>query len=181
MSTNVARLRRPVSSPASFLGPATVTGAGASTVEVALPDGTTAEARVALAFAYEPVVGDTVLVIGGDEHYVIGVLAAQGKAVLSFPGDLEVRAAGGELRLTGDRGVSIGGPSLQVQVGKLELVARAVTQRFDTLRQRVTELLSVHAGQSHTVVDGTSHTRAESASILTKENVTINGKAIHLG
>ena len=47
--------------------------------------------------------------------------------------------------------------------------------------QRVTDLLSVHAGESQTIVDGTSHLRADSASILTQEKVTLNGKAIHLG
>jgi hypothetical protein len=31
------------------------------------------------------------------------------------------------------------------------------------------------------VVEGSSYTRAESATLLTKEKVSINGKAIHLG
>ena len=47
--------------------------------------------------------------------------------------------------------------------------------------QRVTEMLSVHAGSSHTLVDGASHAQSTSATILTKETVTINGNEIHLG
>lgn len=194
---NVAKLRiaeppaatsRPASEPTSaptYLGPARVTGRTATHVEIELPDGRRASATPALAFTYEPAVEDTVLVIartaeGEGDHYVIGVIATTGRGVVSFPGDLEVRA-GGRLRLAAGDEVEIAGREMRVNVGKLELVARAVTQRFDTLKQRVTELLSVHAGTSQTVVDGTSHLRAKNASMLTEEKVTINGKAIHLG
>lgn len=180
--TNVARLRpADPASAAPYLGPAEVLGCSPLSLDVVLPDGRRVEARLALAFSYAPEVGDTVLVIAQDEHYVIGVLAGRGKGVLAFPGDLELHAVGGALKLTGDRGVTVEGPSMRVTVGKLELVARAVTQRFESLRQRVTELLHVHAGESHTIVEGTSHLRAESASILTEQKVTLNGKAIHLG
>jgi hypothetical protein len=182
MSSNVARLRpaEPLAVPAgTYLGPAVVRVAGALSVEVDLPDGRALEARLALGFTYQPAVGDTVLLIAQDEAYVIGVIASTGKGVLEFPGDLEVRA-GGTLTLAGQQ-IAVSGREMRVHVGKLETVARAVTERFDNLRQRVSELLSVHAGESQTVVEGTSHLRAESASILTKEKVTLNGKAIHLG
>lgn len=180
---NVAKLRIPSreAEPApTYLGPACVVGRSATRVEIELPDGLRVEAHVALAFTYEPELGDTVLVIAQREHYVIGVLATSGRGVISFSGDLEVRA-GGRLRLAGHDGVDIEGRDLRMNVGKLEMVARAVTQRFDTLKQRVTDLLSVHAGASHTTVDGTSHLRAKNAAVLTEEKVTINGKAIHLG
>jgi hypothetical protein len=186
--SNVARLRidEPPqvssSSPAAtFLGPGEVLAVGPLGVEVALADGRRMDARLALAFAWEPAVGDTALVIAQEEAYVIGVLASRGKGTLAFPGDLELRAVGGSLTLAADQGVAISGRTLQVNVGKLEMVARAVTQRFDSLRQRVTDLLHVHAGESHTVVEGSSHLRAKSASILSEEKVSINGKAIHLG
>ena len=69
----------------------------------------------------------------------------------------------------------------KVRAGKLEMIARTVNQRFQSLRQHVAELLSVQAGSTHTTVEGASVTSAESSTLLTKNKVTINGKAIHLG
>ena len=92
-----------------------------------------------------------------------------------------MRAVGGRLRLSGDEGVVVSGPSMQVSVGKLELVARAVVERFVSLTQRVSDMLSVQAGKSHTVVEGTSYQQAKSATMLVHEKISINGKAIHLG
>lgn len=168
--------------PHAYLGPATVKGsAPCARVTLALRDGTELEAEVALAFQYEPGRGDTVLCIGNEEgFYVIGVLATAGRAVMTFPGDLELRAAG-ELTLRGEDGVRVEGPSMQVEVGRLELAARAVSQRFHSLRQTVTDLMSLRAGKTHTVVEGSSYTRAHDATLLTKDKVSINGKAIHLG
>jgi hypothetical protein len=189
---NVAKRRipqaLPLASEPTYLGPAQVVGRSTTHIEVEMPDGTRAMATPALAFTYEPAVGDTVLVISAGhphpgarrDHYVIGVIATTGRGVVSFPGDLEVRS-GGRLRLAGHDGVDIEGREMRLNVGKLEMVARTVTQRFESLKQRVTDLLSVHAGASQTMVDGTSHLRAKNASVLTEEKVTINGKAIHLG
>jgi hypothetical protein len=50
-----------------------------------------------------------------------------------------------------------------------------------SLCQRVSDLLSVHAGEAHTVVSGTQLTQAHTAAILTEGTVTINGKEVHLG
>lgn len=188
--SNVARLHRdpvserrdaPPAKPPHRLGPAEVLVGGPSTVTLRLSDGEEREARVALAFAYEPAQGDTVLAIADDAGcYVIGVLAGAGKGVLTFPGDLSVRAQG-RLHLSGEEGVEIDAPHVQIRTGSLGMLARAVTQRFESLRQVVVDLLSVQAGKSHTTIDGPSYTRAESATLLTKDKVTINGKAIHLG
>ena len=146
-----------------------------------LRDGAQRHAEMALAFRYEPTVGDTVLAIGdADGCYVIGVLHSAGKTVLSVAGDLEINAAGA-LRLRGEQGVAIEGAQMQVEVGKLEIVARQVAQRFERLRQSVSELLSVRAGATHTVVEGATFTRAREATLLTKDKVNINGKSIHLG
>ena len=68
-----------------------------------------------------------------------------------------------------------------VRTGKLQVIAEAAVQRFSSLCQRVTELFSLHAGERHTVVDGTSHEQAKSAAIVTEEKMSINGKAIYLG
>lgn len=186
--SNVARLHR-APSPSSVapserrhqLGPAEVVRGGAASVTVRMPDGAEHEARVALAFTYEPGAGDTVLVIGDEGgFYVIGVLAGAGKGTIEFPGDLTVRAAG-RLHLAGEAGVTIEGPDTQVNTGTLRILARAVTQRFESLKQHVVDLLSVQAGKAHTTIDGASFTSAESSTLLTRDKVTINGKAIHLG
>lgn len=184
--SQVAHLHRVANEPSPIpssheLGPAQVLEATALGVLVAWPSGAEREARLALAFSYEPAVGDTVLVIADARGaWVIGVIAGTGKGRITFPGDLEIQA-GGRLALSGHEGVEIDTPKLEVRAGKLEMIARTVNQRFQSLRQHVAELLSVQAGSTHTTVEGASVTSAESSTLLTKNKVTINGKAIHLG
>jgi hypothetical protein len=167
---------------APHLGPAVVSRVLASgEVEVRLSTGKVATALSAVAFSYEPVADDVVLVIGDESaFYVIGVLAGRGKATIEAHGDLEIRAAG-KVHIAAGEGVVLQGPEVAVQADKLRMVAGAVTQTFGSLYRRVTELLATHAGQRHTVVEGTSHEQAKSATILTEEKMTINGKAIYLG
>jgi hypothetical protein len=182
--SNVAVLRnlRPDPAGGGFsLGPGVVERVHPHVLEVALKGGDRAEAVIALGYAYEAREGDVVLVVGDREaHYVIGVITGSGRATLSFPGDVDVRA-GGVLRLAGDKGVAIEAPEVAMTSSKLRVIAGAVVQTFQSLRQRVSELLSVQAGQSHTIVEGTSLTQAKSATIVTEEKVTMNGKEIHLG
>jgi hypothetical protein len=165
-----------------YLGPAVVLETGAQTLRVELPAGPTAQAQMALAFPYEAAVGDVVLVITREDRaYVIGVIHGTGQTVLSLPGDVALRAANGQLRLSGDTGVVIDGPEVSLHATKLRMVASNVVQRFANVCQRVSDLLSVRAGQSHTVTEGSSYTQSKSAAIITEETVTINGKAVHLG
>lgn len=164
-----------------YLGPAEVSAVSAHAVTVRLPRGGAAEARLALAFPYDPRPRDEVLVIGTAEgHYVIGVLCGTGPTALSFPADVELRA-GGTLKLAADKGVSVEAPDVSVTAKRLHMLAAGVVQTFTSLRQRVTELLSTHAGESHTVVEGSMHTQSKSATILTEGKVAINGKEVHLG
>jgi uncharacterized protein DUF3540 len=165
-----------------YLGPACVTEVHGQSVTIELPGGETAAAQLALAFLYQPVPGDVLLVIGREEtYYGIGVLHGTGKTVLAFHGDVELRAVDGALNLAGDRGVNVEGPKIEMHTGKLSMIAESVVQKFSSVFQRVSSLLSVHAGKSHTIVDGASFTQAESGAIVTKEIMTINGKQIHLG
>ncbi len=191
--SNIARLQ-PKSQPSVLpqlqragLSQADVVDTGVLTLELALLSGgertgARVEARLAVAFQYTPTVGDRVLVVGDDDgFYVIGVLVAQRQEnQLSFVGDVEV-AATGKLHLRGEEGVELSGPQVQVRAGKLEMMARTLTTQYDRVRQRVVELLSLQAGTTHTVVEGSAHTRAKNATLLTKEKVSINGKSIHLG
>jgi hypothetical protein len=165
-----------------YLGPACVTEVKGREVAVELPDGRSVAAKLALAFLYEPAPGDVLLIIGREEtYYGIGVLHGTGKAVLAFQGDVDLCAVNGALRLSGEKGVTVEGPELAVHTPKLRMIADSVVQTFNSVYQRVTSLLSVHAGKSHTVVDGPAFTQAESGSILTLDAMTINGKQVHLG
>jgi Protein of unknown function (DUF3540) len=151
-------------------------------VYVDLPGGSAAvRAELALAFPYEPAAGDMLLVIGrGAAHYVIGVLHGTGRSLFALPGDVGLHA-GGSLQLSAEKGIRLKSAELEVQTGTLRMIAGKVTQSFTSVYQRISELLSVHAGKSHTLVEGSSYAQSKSAAILTEETVTINGNAIHLG
>jgi Protein of unknown function (DUF3540) len=169
-------------SVSDYLGPAEVLEVETDAVRVRLPGGAVVPAELAMALAYEPVVGDRLLVIGrGADHYVIGVLHGNGRTALTVQGDVDLRAANGRLRLSGDLGVEILGPELEVRTGKLEVVADAAVQRFTSLYQRVTKLFSIRAAQAHTVIDGAQVTQAREATIQTEGTMTINGQEINLG
>ncbi len=167
---------------AEYLGPAEVTAVRPQELDLLLPSGSRVTALMALGYRYEASVEDVVLVIGNPSgHYVIGVLHGTGKTVFAAPGDVEVRAVDGVLRLTGDRGVELDGPDVSVRAGKLRMLADVVSQTFTSLRQHVRELLSVRAGTTHKVVEGAVYSQAKSATLLTEGKVAINGKEIHLG
>lgn len=165
-----------------YLGPASVVEVADGEVHVELPDGETFIVEPAFVVPYQPALGDVLLVITkGSGRYAIGVLHGTGKTVLALPGDVEVRAEGGTLRFFGERGVEIFGPELSVHAEKVRVIADSVTQKLGSLVQRVRGLLHVQAREMHTIVDETSITKAKSASVLTEETMTINGKQIHLG
>lgn len=182
---NVARLfneRVEAASAEEYLGPARVVEASVGGLRVELEDGASVTATLALAFPYEAVAGDVVLVIGKrDRHYVIGVLHGTGRSVLALQGDVELRAVNGALTLVGEKGVQIEGPELDVSVGKLKMAADSVVQKFTNVYQHVKALLSVRAGETHTLVDDATFAKSKSATILTEEKMAINGKEIHLG
>jgi hypothetical protein len=182
MSNVAVLLTKRAESLRDYLGPADVTRVFAHEIEVRLPTGVETRARIALATTYEAREDDVVLVIGNaDGYYVIGVLNGSGRTVLEFHGDVDVRAVGGALHLSADKGVHIHAPEVEVNTGKLRLVADAVVQTFTSLRQRVAEIFSLQAGQTHTVVEGSAFSQSKSATIQTQEKVLINGKEIYLG
>lgn len=182
---NVAALKTEVMGAyraATYLGPAEVVRAGAGRVQARLPGGGSVEARLALPFAYRAEPGDEVLVIGGDDgHFVIGVLDGQGKTELAIRGDVQLHAVDGQLALSGDRGVRIDGDRIDLQTRRLSVVADTVVEQFQSLKKRVRDLFSVEAGRRHTIVEKSTYEQAESATLVTKKKVSINGKEIHLG
>jgi hypothetical protein len=179
---SVAREASASAEATEYLGAAELIEARGSSLAVELTDGRRVNATMALALPYEPIVGDVLLVIGrGEAHYVIGVIRGQGRTALTFHGDVELSSLDGRVVVTGQRGVELRGPEVEVHAGKLRMVADAVVQRFTSFYQGVAELLSVHAGESHTLVDEGSFLQAKHAVLQTEETVTINGKEIHLG
>ena len=175
--SNVAPLLR--SAPQSpDLGPAVVTQIG---VEVWVErEGRRLPVTLALAQPYSPAVGDVVLVIGNEEgSWVIGVIQSRGRSTLRVDGDLDIEA-GGEVRIAGRR-LHLEAAEVSFAGQRLHALFESASQRFGSLVQSVRELAHLRAGETHTVVEGTSHTQARSASLVTEEKVRINGKAIHLG
>lgn len=166
-----------------YLGPARVAAVEPGNIAVELPGGgLSVSVEMALALPYLPVVGDTLLVIGREQkYYAIGVLHGMGRTVLSLAGDIEVHARDGALSLSGDKGVSIRGAELEIEAGKIRMVADAMVQKFNSVYQRVSALFSVRAGETHTIVENTALTKAKNATILTEDTVTVNGKQILLG
>jgi len=165
-----------------YLGPARVCQVKAHQVQLRLPEDRLVWARLALAFSYEPQLDDEVLVIGKDEgHYVIGVLQGSGTARMTFPHNVELRSAKGTVRVVGGKGVEIEGPELAMRADRVRMFARSMVQQLGSVYQTVTEVLHLCASATYTLVEGTSHTQAKRAKLLTEEEVSVNGKSINLG
>ncbi|MBI4952522.1 MAG: DUF3540 domain-containing protein [Myxococcales bacterium] len=183
--SNVTVLRSERPEPAQiqpYLGPGTVETVEAGALSLRLSSGATVRAVLAMPIPYAACVGDVMLVIGNpDGHYVIGALSGTGRAVLELAGAVDVRAVGGPLRLQSDQAVLIDAPEVELRASRLRTVAEAAIQKLGSLRQLVTELWSVHAGQIHSVADGASVAQADTTAIVSRGKVTLNGKAIHLG
>jgi hypothetical protein len=172
----------PVPQADDYLGPGRVIEAHGHEAVVEIRGGTPVRATLALSIPYAPRAGDVLLVIGkGDEHYVIGVIHGSGTTSLSFQGAVELTATGGPLTLSSDHGIALHGPEVEVETGKLHIVAGAMVEKLTSLYQRVRGALNVHAGTTHTVVDDASFLTAKNASIVTEETMSINGDQIHLG
>jgi hypothetical protein len=164
------------------LGRGVVTAVHPTGVTVVLPDGAEVTAELALALPYAACEGDVLLILGdGAECFVVGVLSGRGKTSLELQGNVSLRAVGGALDLSGDEGVCVHGPAVEVRSDKLHMVARSVVETFSSLFQRVTDVLNVHSRQEVSVVDEGSYRQAKTASLQTEGTVTINGKEILLG
>ena len=165
-----------------YLGPADVSDVRGRDVHVKLPDGRRARAQLAFTFPYTPVAKDVLLVIGrAGRYYAIGVLCGNGRTDLALQGD--VRALRHERNAHPEREPwdPPAVPEVDIATRGLRVVARDVMQKFESVIQRVSSILRVHAGESRTLVDGTSTLQAKRAPILTEETVSINGSEVHLG
>lgn len=165
-----------------YLGPAEVVTSGRRQLDVALPTGEVVEATLALAYPYEPARGDTLLVIGGEEGlYIIGVIEGKGRLRMDFFGDVQLHARDGALTLSGDHGVKLRGPLLEVITDSFSVMASQAVQKFTTFHQRVREILTVQAGESYSIVEKTALHRAKKYAVVAQETASVNGKQILLG
>jgi hypothetical protein len=162
-----------------YLGPARVTALRGDRVEVDGPSGPVT-AQMALAAPYSPRPDDVVLVIGGEECWVIGVLRSRGLTSLVVPGDLELRAMG-RVELVGEQGVEIRGPRVTLRADKLETVARATFEHVKDSYRWVSGAVHTTAGRVRTLVSGSATLSAERIIERAKKDVKIDGERINLG
>ncbi len=167
--------------PGTWLSPGRVIEVQAHGVRLQLPDGRELFARMALPLSYEAALGDELLLLGdATSAYVTGVLSGNGQTRLALKGDVSL-ATDGKLELSSQTSISLDAPSVEVRADRLHTVAGRVTEVFDSVRKTVRQLLSVRAGEQHTLVEGTSQLVAKNARTLSEGKVTINGKEIFLG
>lgn len=164
-----------------YLGPATVAGVAHRHVELDHPGGR-CTARIAVAQSYAPVVGDTVLAISrGTEWYVIGVLEGSGTTTFTAPGDVEFHAPRGRIEMLARDGVFLKSDLVEIVATRLELTARHLFERFSDATQWISETLHRRIGRMHTKVEGDYDLKAGRITELADDDVTIDGKTIHLG
>jgi hypothetical protein len=165
----------------TYLGPARVRATAGNRVQLEFPD-ELPWAMLALAYPYQPAVGDTVLAAGqGANWYVIGVLQGSGKTTLMVPGDLELLAPRGRIRLMAGKGVQVKSPEVKITADKLELVARRVMEHFTDAVRWVKDTWQVRAGRIRTQVEGDYHVTAKRINERAEEDVKIDGTKINLG
>lgn len=165
----------------TYLGPAKVRAAAGNRVQLEFPD-ELPWALLALAYPYQPAVGDTVLAAGqGVNWYVIGVLQGTGRTKLMVPGDFEVLAPRGRIRLVAGKGVEIKGPEVRITAGKLEIAARRVREHFTEATRWIKETWQIWAGRVRTEVEGDYQVNAKRINERAEEDVKIDGNKIHLG
>ncbi len=165
----------------TYLGPARVCQVAANQVRLEFPD-ELPWATLALAYPYQPAIGDTVLAAGrGQNWYVIGVLQGTGKTRLMVPGDFEIHAPRGRISLMAGKGVQVKGPEVKITAGKLELVARRVLENFTDATRWVKDTWNLRAGRARTEIESDYQVKARRIIERAEDDVRIDGDQIHLG
>jgi len=187
----VIALRKMSAAPAlaeprlEYFGPALVTAVLDREVELEILAGATEErrwARLAIAVAYQPQIGDVVLAIAAAaDCYVIGVIEGHGPTVLNAPGDLELRAGTGEVRIAGAQGCVVAAPAVRVEAASLDLIGDTLHEEFETVRYRIGEMLEVRAKAICTAVADTYRLTARRIFGRGEDSVSIDAPSINLG
>ncbi len=145
-------------------------------------DGQRHWAVMALAYRYEALPGDKVLVANdGETYYVIGVLEGRGTTSFVAPGDIEFRAPRGCIDMVAAKSINMRSPKFQVSSTTLELVADRAVHRFNSLDQWVRETIYTHAGRMLNRVKETYRLNAGKIVGRAKGAVKIDGDEIKLG
>ncbi len=167
---------------AGTLGPATALAAAEGDgVEVRLPDGPSARARLAFAVPYRPRAGDELLVIGqGGDLYAIGVLKAAGPVELRCEGGFEVRAEG-PVSLVSRRSLAVEAPDVAIRAGRLELAAQRTVQRFRDAYLWLSGLFQVKSRRLRATAEEGLFARGGRTHLKSDGDLSIDGKTIHLG
>lgn len=165
----------------TYLGPARVHQVAGSRIQLEFPD-ELPWAMLALAYPYQPAIGDIVLAAGqGQNWYVIGVLQGTGKTTLLVPGDFEVLAPKGRINLIAGKGFQVKSPEVKITAGKLELIAKSISERFLDATRWVKNAWQIRAGRVRTQVEGDYRLKAKRINERAEEDVKIDGNKIHLG
>lgn len=165
----------------TYLGPARVRRVTGNRVQLEFPD-ELPWAMLALAYPYQPAVGDTVLAVGqGQNWYVIGVLQGTGKTTLLVPGDFEVLAPKGRINLIAGKGFQVKSPEVRITAGKLDLIAKRISERFFDATRWVKNAWQIRAGRVRTETEGCYQVKARRIIERAEEDVRIDGDKIHLG
>lgn len=168
-----------------YFGSATITAIVGEEVELETSmhgGGARQWARLAIASGYRPQVRDVVLAIAtADNCYVIGVLEGRGPTVLDAPGDLELRALHGAIRIFAAEECVVAGPTVRVAADTLELAGGTLREEFETVRRRITGMLDVRAKAICTTVAETYRLAARRIASRGDDSVSIDSPSINLG
>ncbi len=166
-------------------GPALVTAVLGGDVELKIagaPGGPRFFARLALPILYQPQVGDIVLAMAaGGACYVIGVIEGRGTTMITAPGDLELRAPDGAIRIAAAQGCDITGPAVCVRANTLDLIGDTLHEDFTTVRRHIAETLEVTAKAMRTLVTETYRLTANRIMGRGETSVVIDAPSINLG
>jgi len=166
----------------SYLGSARVESLAPLRVTLLEGEPREVEARVAFAYPFLPEVGDELLLLGrGEAFYAVGVLSARPRSGLEVPGDLEVRAVGGVLRLKGDAQLEVESPEVTLRAQRLRTFADSLQEHAQTAFRWIKETLSERTGETQRVIEGEDLLLAKRAVTLAEETVRVDGSEIHLG
>lgn len=162
-------------------GPATVTAVLDRDVELEIA-GERHWARLAITATYQPQAGDVVLAMAaGGDCYVVGILEGHGPTVLHAPGDLELRAPNGTIRVTAAEACVVAAPSVRIAADELELRGGTLREEFETVRRRVAGMIDIRVKAVCLAVADTYRLAARRIVGSGDESVAIDAPSITLG
>lgn len=144
-------------------------------------EGASLSARPALAFAYQLMPGDVVLIIvQADDAYIIGVLSGRGTTSLAVHGDLALSAPHGRISLSAGNGIDLDAPQIAVRAQAIEMTAVTLVQRVQTAFKTFTDLLHITAGRRQTRIHGVSMESTQRTYHRSEKETVLNGESINI-